>query len=57
MTQLHTNEDFLATLRNASTENPDRQQRISFIMGSLPDENSMTREQVENVLDRSAVPA
>lgn len=57
MTQLHTNEEFLTALRDASTENSDRQQRVSFIMGSLPDENSMTREQVESFLDRSAVPA
>jgi len=57
MTQLHTNEDFLAKLRNASTENPDSQQRVSFILGSLPDGNIMTREQVKSVLDRSNAPA
>jgi hypothetical protein len=57
MPQLHTNKEFLAKLLSASTKNPDSQQRVSFIMGSLPDENSMTREQVESVLDRSAVPA
>ena len=57
MTQLHTSEAFLATLRKSSTENPDGKQRVSFILGSLPDGNNMTREQVKSVLDRSNAPA
>lgn len=30
-----------------------RRQRVSFIYGSLPQDSTITRQQIENVLDRA----
>lgn len=42
----------LTTARGITREQL-RQQRISFIYGSLPKESTITRQQIENVLDRA----
>jgi hypothetical protein len=52
MSKIHTDTDFLERLRRASASKPQQDQRISFILGSLPEESNMTREQVEQVLER-----
>ncbi len=55
MTKIHTDQRFLDRLREASSKQPHYEQRVSFVMGSLPDENDMTQEQVERVLERTAL--
>lgn len=54
MEQLKTRESLLSALRQASVRTPTaeelQKQRISFIMGSLNSESSVTRAQVEEVL-------
>ncbi len=56
MTKLKTDQRLLDALKSASTATPTRaqmeQQRISFVMGVLPENNAMTREEVRGVLDR-----
>lgn len=56
MTGLRTNEALLKALQQSSSRalSHERmeQQRLSFVMGSLDDDNDMTREQVEQVLER-----
>jgi hypothetical protein len=54
MTELKTKESTLLALKDAArrplTSEEVRKQRISFVMGSLDSENSMTREKVEKIL-------
>lgn len=54
MTDLQTNEKLLRKLRSSSnhvlTEDELYKQRISFIMGSLSDNSTVTRAQVTKVL-------
>lgn len=56
MTGLRTSEALLDALQKSSSRvlSHERmeQQRLSFVMGSLDDENDMTREQVEQALER-----
>ncbi len=56
MTGLRTSEALLNALQQSSSRalSHERmeQQRLSFVMGSLDDENDMTREQVEQALER-----
>lgn len=56
MTGLRTNEALLRALENSSPRNPSQgqleTQRLSFVMGSLDDENEMTREEVQSVLEK-----
>ncbi len=56
MTGLRTNEALLDALTRSSSRSLNNrqmeQQRISFVMGSLDEENDMTREQVEQALER-----
>ena len=54
MTELKTKESLLAALRNASTREPSAEdiaeQRVSFILGSLKEKNTMSREKVVELL-------
>lgn len=54
MTELKTKESLLAALRNASTREPTAEeiekQRVSFILGSLKEKNTMSREKVVALL-------
>ena len=54
MTDLHTNEKLLKKLRESRnrqlTEDELYKQRVSFIMGSLSDNSTVTRAQVTKVL-------
>lgn len=54
MTDLHTNEKLLEKLRESRnrqlTEDELYKQRVSFIMGSLSDNSTVTRAQVTKVL-------
>ena len=56
MTGLRTNEALLKALTDASSRSPSfdqlDKQRLSFVMGALPDGNGMTREEVQNVLEK-----
>ena len=56
MTELKTDPAVLAALRRVTMRNPSaeqiEQQRLSFVMGVLPESNDMTREQVREVLDK-----
>jgi hypothetical protein len=56
MTELRTNEALLKALENSSSRSPSfdqmEKQRLSFVMGALPEDNDMTREQVQDVLDQ-----
>jgi hypothetical protein len=56
MTELKTKPDLLEALRRASTRAPTaeeiRKQRVSFIMGTLKDNSSVSRERVQEILDR-----
>ena len=55
MTDLRTNEALLKALEQSSSRvlshSQIEQQRLSFVMGALDDDNNMTREQVEQVLE------
>lgn len=55
MGDVKTNAKFLEELRSsagrAMTAEEIRRQRESFIMGSVSDKSSMTREQVRRILD------
>ena len=55
MTGLQTDQAILNALREASKRgvSPEeaREQRLSFVMGSLSSENDLTREQVKKILD------
>jgi hypothetical protein len=54
MTKLKTDESLLETLRSAAAHEPSADelhaQRISFIMGSLKDDSTVSREKVSQVL-------
>lgn len=54
MKDLKTKESLLSALRHASTHKPTvdelKRQRVSFIMGSLKADSSVTRARVEQVL-------
>lgn len=56
MTEIHTDADLLRALQSATTRAPTREQveaqRLSFVMGVLPEDNDMTREQVREMLDK-----
>lgn len=56
MTELRTDEALLRALERAASQTPTinqiDKQRISFVMGALPTDNEMTREQVQSVLER-----
>jgi hypothetical protein len=56
MSDLRTDESLLAALRKATSRTPSHdqieRQRISFIMGALSDDSDMTREQIQDVLER-----
>lgn len=56
MTNLRTNEALLKALTESSTRTPAMdqldKQRLSFVMGALPEDNDMTREQVQSALER-----
>ena len=56
MTELRTDPAVLAALREVTRRTPSaeqiEQQRLSFVMGVLPESNNMTREQVREVLER-----
>ena len=56
MTELRTSEALLRALEKAATRTPSftqmDKQRLSFVMGALPEDNKMTREQVQSVLER-----
>jgi hypothetical protein len=54
MTDLHTNPKLLDKLRASAskelTADIIRQQRISYVMGTLKDDSSVTRDKVRDVL-------
>lgn len=54
MTNLKTEQSLLETLRSAAAHEPSaaeiHEQRISFIMGSLKDDSTVSREKVSQVL-------
>lgn len=56
MTGLRTNEALLKALQESSSRKPSfeqlEKQRLSFVMGALDDDNEMTREEVQDVLER-----
>lgn len=56
MTELRTSEALLKALEESSPRHPlpDQleRQRLSFVMGSLDDDNDMTREEVQSVLEK-----
>ena len=56
MTELKTKASLLEALQKASTRNLTaeeiRQQRISFVMGTLKDSSAITRAKVQDVLDK-----
>ena len=56
VTDLHTNDDLLKALRASSSRELSadqiEMQRLSFVIGSLDEENDMTREEVQSVLNR-----
>lgn len=56
MTDLRTDEALLRKLTEAASSSPSLEQldrqRLSFVMGALPEDNQMTREQVQSVLER-----
>lgn len=55
MAELRTDAGLLKALQSAATKTPSadelREQRISFILGSLGKESGITREKVVRVLD------
>lgn len=55
MTDTKTNETLLAALRQAARRGPSaaelRKQRVSFIMGSLRQDSTVTRAKVNELLD------
>lgn len=56
MGEIHTSKSLLRALEEGASRTPSfdqlEKQRLSFVMGSLPERNSMTREQVQSVLER-----
>ncbi|MCW2310276.1 hypothetical protein [Rhodobium gokarnense] len=56
MTKLRTSDALLKALEESSPRRPSRaqmeKQRLSFVMGSLDEENDMTREEVQSVLEQ-----
>lgn len=51
MTDLHTRRTLLDNLASSTTKSPIEKQRLSFVMGSLPNTSTLTREQVHKVLN------
>jgi hypothetical protein len=56
MTSIKTNAELLRALQGAVVSTPSQheieEQRLSYVMGMLPQENSMTREQVQQAIDK-----
>lgn len=56
MTDLRTDEGLLQALKSASSRTPSfeqlERQRLSFVMGALPDDNNMTRDEVQSVIEQ-----
>jgi hypothetical protein len=56
MTDLRTDERLLAALQQSATMTPPadqiERQRLSFVMGALPMDSDVTREDVRELLDR-----
>ena len=56
MPELHTDKGLLRALEKASTRSQtfeqSEAQRLSFVMGSLPKGNAMTKAEVKDALDR-----
>lgn len=56
MTELRTSKTLLQALKKASPRYPlhDQleRQRLSFVMGALDDNNDMTRDEVQSVLEK-----
>jgi hypothetical protein len=56
VTEIQTNQVLLDALEKASSRTPSfdemDKQRLSFVMGALPEGNDMTREEVQEVLER-----
>ena len=56
MIDLHTSASLLSKLSESAaremTENELRSQRISYVMGTLKEDSSVTREQVKEILAR-----
>lgn len=56
MTGIRTSEALLKALEQSSSrtlsQDQFEKQRLSFVMGALDDDNDMTREQVEQALER-----
>lgn len=52
MVELQTDPILLERLKKSLTDAPSEQQRLSFVMGMLPQESSMTREEVAEILNR-----
>ena len=56
MTKLHTDKALLDALRKSSSRTPSHEQlekqRLSFVLGILPEENHMTRDEVQSVIER-----
>jgi hypothetical protein len=56
MTELHTSVALLDALKKGTSRYPRREQledqRLSFVMGSLDEDNHMTREQVKSELEK-----
>jgi hypothetical protein len=56
MTELRTNDALLTALKAATSRKPSfdqlDKQRLSFVMGALPENNGMTRVQVQSVIER-----
>lgn len=53
--KLKTDSSLLKALKEASSKKPDAEelaeQRVSFIFGSLDEDNSMTHDQIKQILD------
>ena len=56
MTNIQTNNALLRALERATSRTPSfdqlDKQRLSFVMGVLPEDNRMTREEVQHALER-----
>lgn len=56
MTDIRTDEALLRALEKAASRKPTTEQlnrqRLSFVMGALPSDSTMTREEVQSILDR-----
>lgn len=56
MTEIETDKGLLEALQERSSRYPSPeqtdQQRLSFVMGVLPEGNDMTREEVQDAIER-----